>query len=274
MKEKISIIIPCYNDSRFLPEALERATNQNYDHKEIILVDDGSNAATKKVIAENGDKIDVLVTQKNMGVSAARNNGIRKASGDYILTWDSDDYFEKDFIKKALNFIKDPETVLVSSYSRWFETINERIFKPRGGKLKDALFQNVAMGSAFFRKSDWETVQGYDEKMLKGYEDWEFYLRLLQNGGEVKIIPEVLFHYRNTPGSRNKKANLNRFEILEYIYLKHANLYKNNFDHFVKHILNEQKIATVYKRKIIHSKDYKVGKSILKPFRLLRFFKK
>lgn len=273
MKEKVSIIIPCYNDSRFLPEALEKAAKQEYELKEIIVVDDGSNAATKKVIAQNRDKIDFLITQENLGVSAARNNGITKASGDYILTWDSDDYFEKEFITKALDFFKDPETVLVSSYSRWFETSSEKIFKPRGGNLKDALFQNVAMGSAFFRKSDWEKVQGYDEKMLKGYEDWEFYLRMLQNGGVVKIIPEVLFHYRNSPGSRNKKANLKKFEILEYIYIKHANLYKNNFDQFVKHILNDQKMAGNYKRKIIHSKDYKVGRLILKPLRLLGLLK-
>lgn len=61
------------------------------------------------------------------------------------------------------------------------------------------------MGSSMFRKKDWILAAGYDENMQKGYEDWEFYIRILKNGGTAKVIPEVLFNYRNKPNSRNKE---------------------------------------------------------------------
>ena len=271
--DKVSIIIPCFNDYEHLITTLEKAKNQQYDHKEIILVDDGSNAMTKEVIQDNLSKIDILVTQENMGVSIARNNGIRKASGNLILTWDADDYFEKDFITKAVKEFQDKETVIVSCFSKWFSdnSREEKIFKPRGGDLKDVLFHNVAMGSAMFRKIKWENVGGYDEKMYLGFEDWEFYIRLLQGGGKAEIIPEVLFNYRNKLNSRNDKANLDKFKLQEYIYIKHAELYKNNYSLLIEHFLNELMKKDKYKNQIVNSADYIIGRAILKPFRVLGF---
>lgn len=275
MNNRVSIIIPCYNDFQHLPTALDYANNQTFDEKEIIVIDDGSNAITKKVIQQNISKIDILITQENKGVSAARNNGISKATGRYILTLDSDDYFENGFIPKAIKYFEDNEIIIVSCYAKWFnsQSKNDKIFKPRGGYLKDILFHNVAMGSAMFRKIDWQNVGGYDEKMLLGFEDWEFYIRLLQDGGKAEIIPEVLFNYRNKHGSRNEKANQRKYEILEYIYIKHARLYKQNFSLFVKNSLLAQRRAEEYKKSISKSLEYKIGKYLLKPFRLAGLIK-
>ena len=268
---KVSIVITCYNDHKYLTTALDNANAQNWDEKEIILVDDGSNTITKKLIEKHISKIDILITQENLGVSAARNRGIEKASGTYILVWDCDDYFERDFISKALKKIDNKKTEIVTCYSRWFASHlkNEKIFKPRGGDLYDALFHNVAMGSALFKKKSWEKVNGYDENMILGFEDWEFYIRLLKDGGHVSVIPEVLFNYRNTLDSRNDKANLRKYDILDYIYLKHADLYKENFTQFVKNCLSEQRKKEKYKHQISKSSEYKIGRFILKPFRLL-----
>ena len=252
------------------------AHGQDYKEKEIILVDDGSNAVTKKVIKETRSVVDKLITQENLGVSAARNNGIKRATGDYILVWDSDDYFEKDFVSKAVKELKKKDVVIVTCYSRWFaeQSKNETIFEPRGGDINDALYHNVAMGSSLFRKNDWEKVGGYDENMRLGYEDWEFYIRLLKDGGKVRVLPEVLFHYRNSPGSRNKKANLKKFELLEYIYLKHQELYKEHFPLFIKNCLLSLKNSEAFKEQVMDSPDYRIGKKILKPFRVFGFFKK
>ena len=130
------------------------------------------------------------------------------------------------------------------------------------------------MGSSMFRKKDWKAVEGYDEDMHRGYEDWEFYIRLLKNGGEARVIPELLFNYRNKPASRNKKANLKKYELLEYIYLKHSDLYKNNFDFFVREWLSSNKKSEAFKQQVMDSMDYKIGNKILKPFRVLGFFRK
>ncbi|MFN4762862.1 glycosyltransferase family 2 protein [Gillisia sp. Q332] len=273
--EKISIVIACYNDHIFIEQAIQSALDQTYENKEIIVVDDGSNQKTKAVLKELEPKLDLLITQKNKGVSAARNKGIEAATGNYVLILDSDDFFEASFCEKAMQvFQKNSALKIVTCYANWFSSNNDSIkFKPDGGSIKDALISNVAMGSSMFRKHDWKVVGGYDECMLKGYEDWEFYIRLLKSGGEAKVIPEVLFNYRNKKNSRNKKANLAKYQLLEYIYIKHADVYKEHFNFFVQDWLESNRKSEAFKKQVMDSLDYKIGHKLLKPFRLMGFFK-
>ncbi|AVR43839.1 glycosyl transferase family 2 [Christiangramia fulva] len=274
-KEKVSIIIPCYNDHLYIVRAVESAVAQTWPVKEIILIDDGSNEQTKIKLRSLKKKIDKLISQANEGVSAARNRGIEAASGEYILVLDSDDYFEPDFCKMALDaFRQDEEIKLVTCYSNWFDEKSSKLFRPLGGKVKDALFKNIAMGSSMFRKRNWEEVGGYDEKMLKGFEDWEFYIRLLKSGGQAYVIQKVLFNYRNKANSRNKKANMEKYAIKEYIYNKHADLYKEHFSFFIHEWLKTDKKREAFKQQVMNSLDYKVGNKILKPLRLIGLFKK
>ncbi len=273
-KNKISIIISCYNDHDYIEKAVQSAWDQTYENKEIIVVDDGSNEETKAVLKKLESKLDLLITQKNKGVSAARNAGIEVATGEYILVLDSDDYFEPEFCKKAIKiFINKPDTKIVTCYSNWFNEKARKIFKPEGGTIKDILISNVAMGSSMFRKHDWQSVGGYDYKMVRGYEDWEFYLRLLKSDGKAEVIPEVLFNYRNKKNSRNKNANIVKYDILEFIYNKHANIYKEHFDFFIHEWLKSIKKSEAFKQQVMDSLDYKIGHKLLKPFRLMGFFK-
>ncbi|MEP6260729.1 MAG: glycosyltransferase [Gillisia sp.] len=275
-KEKISIIIPCYNDAIYVEKAVQSALSQTYDNKEVIVVDDGSNENTKRVLQNLEPKINRLISQENKGTSSARNTGIAAATGEYILILDSDDYFEKTFCDKALKILQQKNDIkAVSCYSNWFsDRGTKKLFKPEGGDLKNILLKNTAMGSILFRKGDWERVGGYDIKMKKGYEDWEFYIRLLRDGGEIYILPEVLFNYRNRENSRNKKANLVKYEIIEYIFLKHELIYKEHFEFFVKEWLISIKESEIFKQEVIDSRDYKIGKIFLKPLRILGFFKR
>jgi hypothetical protein len=130
------------------------------------------------------------------------------------------------------------------------------------------------MGSSMFRKHDWQLVGGYDQSMLEGYEDWEFYLRLLKNGGKAEVIPEVLFNYRNKKNSRNKKANLAKYQLLEYIYTKHADVYKEHFNFFIYEWLESNRKSEAFKQQVMDSIDYKIGHKLLKPLRLMGFFKR
>ena len=188
MNPTISIVISCYNDADYIQQAVDSAYKQTWKEKEIIVVDDGSNERTKNILKELGRKIDVLITQENRGVSTARNAGISAANGDYILILDGDDYFEPSFCEKAINIIEKDSTVnLVTCFARWFSNEDEfQIFKPSGGFLKDYLKRSCALSNSIFRKKDWENYGGYDEKMINGWEDWEFFIRLHQNGGKTQ----------------------------------------------------------------------------------------
>lgn len=273
-KERLSIIIPCFNDHLYIDQAVDSALEQTWPDKEIIVIDDGSNEQTKTKLRSLEPKIDKLISQENKGVSAARNKGIAAATGDFIMILDSDDYYEKEFCEKAMKvFNREPDVKLVSCYAKWFGKKSSRLFKPEGGKLEDFLLKNCVL-CVIYRKRDFELAGGYDEKMLKGYEDWEFYIRLLKTGGYAGVIPEILFNYRNKQNSRNKKANLAKYAIKEYIYNKHAGLYKEHFSLFIHEWLKNNKKSEAFKQQVMDSLDYKIGNKLLKPFRALGMLKK
>lgn len=270
-QKKVSIIIACYNDHEYIKQAVQSARDQTYENKEIIVIDDGSNSITKSVLKELEPHLNLIITQENKGASAARNKGIAAAKGDYIMILDSDDYYEKEFCEKAVKLFEDkPEVKLVTCYSKWFRNKTDfKYFKPSGGELKDFLIKNCAL-SAIFKKADFDVSAGYDEKMVNGYEDWEFYIRLLKGGGKAQVIPEVLFNYRNTPNSRNKKANFKRYELEKYIYLKHAELYRRHFEKFIPSILSRLEQSDKQTEKKLNSLEYKIGTAILLPFRWIK----
>src|SRR6185295_19151753 len=87
---KISVIIPAYNQARWLPECIESALQQTLTAHEIIVVDDGSTDDTREVVSRYPVR---HIYQKNAGVSAARNRGIQEATGEWIALLDGDDYW-------------------------------------------------------------------------------------------------------------------------------------------------------------------------------------
>jgi len=275
MTGKVSIIIPCFNDADFIEQSVQSALNQTYENKEIIVVDDGSNKETKAVLKRLEPKITLLITQENKGTSTARNVGIKVSSGNYILVLDSDDYFEPEFCERAIKILYEkPNIKLVTCFARWFWSDKDfQVFKPAGGGLKKFLVNSVALGNSLFRKEEWKEIGGYDQQMKKGFEDWEFFIRLHKNCGETYVIPEVLFNYRKKINSRTSIANENKYELLEYIYLKHADLYKENFELFTKDLLNKIKIEEREKIRNTKRIDFRLGNTILRPFRFFKFLK-
>jgi glycosyltransferase involved in cell wall biosynthesis len=273
MNSVISIIIPCYNDADFIEQAINSALNQTYNNKEIIVVDDGSDEKTKAVLKSIEPKIDFLIVQDNQGQSSARNNGIKAARGEYIIVLDSDDYFEPTFAEKAIKIIsKRNEVKIVTCWGRRI-TENEiliDIFKPGGGRLNSFLLQNGSFGSCMFRKSDWERVGGYDESMKQGFEDWEFYIRLLSSGGIAYVIPEVLFNYRSRKNSTTARANKIKYDLRRYILDKHQNLYQKHHLILAQYLLNLLEREEFEKLKNLRRIEFRIGLKLLRPLRWIK----
>jgi hypothetical protein len=272
-KPLVSIIITCYNDADYVEEAISSAVEQSYENKEVIVVDDGSGEKTKLILRKNENKINRLIFQENKGLSAARNTGIRASRGKYIVVLDGDDYFEPTFCEKAIEFVRSSrrQAKIVTCQARRFNregTID--VFTPAGGGLENFLFQNSAVGNALFAKEDWKKVGGYDEKMDQGYEDWEFYLRLLIQGGEAVVVPEPLFNYRQKHDSMRIRANKIRYELWEYIFFKHEKLYRENFAPLVLHFIRKLKEEEREKIKNRNRLEFKIGKNLLAPVRVMK----
>ena len=100
----VSIIIPVYNQSRYLKNSFNSLIYQDYDNLEIICVDDGSTDNSLAVLMElkNADSRIRIIQQENKGAGAARNNGLKYANGKYVIFLDADDSFDSMLIEKLL----------------------------------------------------------------------------------------------------------------------------------------------------------------------------
>lgn len=267
----VSVVIPCFNDAKYIEKTVLSVLNQSIGDVEVIVVDDGSDETTKAVLKKIEYQIAKLITQENKGQSAARNNGIKAASGTYILVLDSDDYFEPTFCEKAVCILENREIKLVTSYTKRFNDSYCDNHYPQGGDLKDFLMYNQATGSAMFRKMECIAVGGYDETMRFGFEDWEFYIRLLEKGGKAFVIPEFLFHYRLKENSTTSRANKIKYQLQYFIYEKHKALYVLYFQDFITHLLKKIEREETEKIKNTERLEFKIGKAILQPFRWIKF---
>lgn len=115
---KVSIVVPIYNTAKYLKKCIDSILNQAYENLEIILVDDGSTDESGR-IADDFAKLDKrvkVIHQKNAGQSAARNTGIKKATGEFISFVDSDDEIKKDFVKTLLGLYSDDISIAVCGH--------------------------------------------------------------------------------------------------------------------------------------------------------------
>ena len=268
----ISIIIPCYNDAQYIEQAVNSALNQTYANKEVIVIDDGSNFETKTVLKKLEPKITKLITQENKGQSTARNVGIREAKGNYILVLDSDDFFEPTFCEKAIAvFLENNEVKIVTCEANLlYNDGSIEVYKPKGGSISNFIYSNGALGTSLYKKEDWQNCGGYDESMRKGFEDWEFFIRLLKNGGTVEVINEPLYNYRKRSNSTTSKANTIKYDLQYYIYTKHKALYVADYNNFVAKLLENSSRMEKDIEKQFQKIDFQLGNKILKPFRFIK----
>jgi glycosyltransferase involved in cell wall biosynthesis len=223
----ISVVIPCYNDGAYLPETIAHLKKQTLQDFEVIIVNDGSTDQNTLNILEllAGDRVRVL-HKSNGRMSSARNHGVSHARGRYIAALDADDYFHPAFFEKAVAVLKEKENVaVVTSYIQMFGEFR-KVSRPRGGDENNFLFSSQCPACAMVRRNCWNEVGGYDEKMVWGYEDWEFYIRITQKGWTVHVIPEKMLFYRQTKKSTHKNDTLtHRGEVIGYIVEKHSDWY-------------------------------------------------
>lgn len=223
----VSVIVPCYNQAEYLPEALESVLKQTFTDWEAIIVNDGSQDNTSEVAGQYvaRDSRISLIVQENRGVSAARNAGLRRAKGKYIVALDGDDRIEPQYIEKTLMAFGDGNDADVA-YSGWgFFGISDKAPKLKYLGYRQLLINNTLYCTAIYRREDALRIGGYDENMHMGFEDWEFFIRLLNEHSKVVQVPETLFYYRIKNVSRNTVANDHEFEMNSYIYRKHFDTY-------------------------------------------------
>ena len=227
---KISIVIPFYNLGSYIEEAVDSVLNQTFTDFEIIIVNDGStDSASINLINKINNPKTTVFNIENQGLPAARNFGINLGSGDYIACLDADDKLHPDFLEKTIEvFDHDTQQTygIVSTYYEHFENLNAQIKIKQFNPYALAV-QNQLHVASLFRKSCWEQIGGYDTG-LTGYQDWEFWLSIIEKGYQWFTVPEFLFYYRNRTGSMVKHSDKNREALFKQIVHKDQAFYKEN----------------------------------------------
>lgn len=225
----ISIVIPCYNCEEYIVETVQSVLDSDYKNIEIILVNDGSKDKTASIIdtiAKKYGNISAFHIENN-GPSKARNIAISKAKGEYILPIDGDDKIDANYISKAHHIISNsPQIKVVYCNAEYFGDKTGAWFLP-DFSYELLATSNMIFISAMFRKSDWEKIGGFDEKMIHGIEDWDFWISMLKDGGKVYRLDYTGFYYRITIQSRTiklfKEGKIK--QMYQYIFNKHKDFF-------------------------------------------------
>lgn len=258
---RVSIIIPCFDDGEFLEEATQSALEQTHDDLEIIVVDDGSTdpatrAALTRVAADTAVEV---MHQPNAGVGAARNLGISRATGDYVLPLDADDRLAPGYAASAAAVLDGrPEIGIVGGEIEYIGLRSGRE-RPRYVDVRTMLVDNGLFTASMTRRSDWEAVGGYPRD-LPVLEDWVYWLRILGLGREVHILDDVVWFYRQREGQVTRTVKPEAVTRATIFAMRdQPRLFSDNFDLVVDMLEERMQVLDGFRRRYGRVNDLLAG---------------
>ena len=213
---RVTIVIPSYNQSKFLREAIESALEQTVEC-EVIVVDDGSTDDSLKVAREYEPRIKVI-SQVNKGLASARNTGIMNAKGTHILPLDADDILVENCVEILTLAAEASDADVVAPSFRCFGEAEENIILMATPQLEDFRTGNRIGYFSLFKKPILLEVGGYSPRMEEGYEDMHLTINLLTRGKRIVTVPQVLVLYRTKKESMWKASLKHHKKLMNQIY--------------------------------------------------------
>ncbi|MEY8518072.1 glycosyltransferase family A protein [Lachnospiraceae bacterium 29-84] len=244
----IEAVITSFNQGTMILEAVGSLCAQTLLPQKIIIVDDGStDEGSIRVLKDLENKAGLPIPvkihyQENRGVSAARNAGIQKAQAPMVLVLDGDDKLKPEYIEYVSQMLLgNPSMVAASSWMHTFGTLDS-VVCPLGGKINAFLSRNCCPATHILRRDVFEQCGGYDESMRSGFEDWDFFLSMLETSLEssIGIVDKPLIQYRTAPASSNVKSMEKRLGLMRFIIEKHKDSYHG---HMVDALLGIEAIS-------------------------------
>lgn len=242
---KISVIVPIYNVEKYLRRCLESILAQTYEDFEVLCVNDctpdSSMAIVDEFVAKYPEKVRRIDNEQNMGLGAARDQGMKYATGEYIVFFDSDDYVKKDYLMHYVTEMERGEIdIVLGGYIR-VEGEKKIEFSMQDTSFTPWLYPAVWM--RMYRRGFLQE-HGLDFRGIRIYEDNPFDYRCMLQGARVSVIDYCGYYYICNPGSitkgtsgtakyeqyrknfrevyeeyKDSKAFAENYERLEYVYL-------------------------------------------------------
>lgn len=226
MVKKFTIIIPVYNAEKYLRECLDSVLRQKYLDFEIIIIDDGSDDNSWGIIEEytNKDERIIAIHQENQGVSSARNAGLNRAQGQYILFVDSDDSVSENLLYLLNEHIVESNPDIIE-YSVYKTNSDGVIYQKK--LLYDNFYQNNEDCLSYYYTSKnsldyccnkvfrFEPIQDLRFKQFSQSEDYIFNVESFLRANSIKTISDCLYYYRNHEASTvNRPFNERKLDTI------------------------------------------------------------
>jgi glycosyltransferase involved in cell wall biosynthesis len=225
----VSVVIPCFAQASYLPEAVESVVGQTFRDWEVVIVDDGSPDDAGSVAADLIERFPEshisLFRQQNAGLSAARNAGIARATGRFILPLDADDRLDPQMLEACVTELtRRPEVAIVYADQIQFGE-SDRVAQLPEFDADLLCATNQLPYCALYRRGVWDAVGGYNPNMVDGFEDWDFWIGAIEKGFVALRIPRPLFHYRVKAVSMYTTAQAKQRELRAQIAANHPTLF-------------------------------------------------
>lgn len=219
MNRTVSVIIPAYNQAHYLGLAIQSALDQQVHDVEIVVVDDGSTDNTRQVAQAFTDTRVRYVYQENQGLSAARNTGIRLATGQFITFLDSDDLFLPEKLTLLMaEMAQRPFLGFVAGEAILIDEANNHLpHRMDAGLPQDSrellLGNPLHVGSVLVRR-EWLAQAGDFDESLRACEDWDMWLRLARCGCQMAFVAQPVSLYRVHQAQMTRQAERMRTAML------------------------------------------------------------
>lgn len=255
---KYSFIVPVYNTSGYLKKCLDSLVKQSFKDFEIIIVNDGSTDNSGDIIKKYESKHSNIkvIEEENQGLSIARNNGVKKASGKYIIFIDSDDYVEKDLLKQIDKEIEDVDVLRYQVITEDETGENKKTYNEDGFDIMKgydafkfiANYHFVEPAWCYVYKTEYYKDNKFNFKKGVYHEDFGLIPYVIYKARKVKSISYAGYHYITRTGSimnnnDYKKTVKKAFDMLEQyktirLFAKNINRRNNLDDYYLSYISN------------------------------------
>lgn len=250
---KFSIIVPVYNVEKYIERCLDSLINQSYDDYEIIIVNDGSTDSSVDIIKKYLDNSKIkLINEENKGLSAARNNGVKNASGDYLIFVDSDDYIDKNLLL-TLSKINGNYDLIKIQYQKVYDDRNEKVIDDiilnKEYKSRDYFMDNLKtckpfeMAWIYIYKKSFYLENNFSFKEGLYHEDFGLIPLIILKSNNIYVTDFVGYYYNQegtsimrTPDyKKTLKKAYDMLDIFDYLY---EEVNKLNLDNKIKKYFN------------------------------------
>lgn len=268
---KYSFIVPVYNMEKYLKKCLDSLVKQTFSDFEIVIVNDGSTDKSEKIIEKYKNKYPNIkvINQKNKGLSEARNEGVKKAKGKYIIFIDSDDYVEKKLLEQIDKKIDDNDILRFQIVTENEDGSNKKYFNEIGFSDESGVHAFEKITNYRFVETAWCYVfskKFWNEnnfKFLKGvyHEDFGLIPFVIYKAKKVSSVNYVGYHYVQRQGSIINNSDYEKtvkkaFDmLLQYENIK--SLFNMNSKNYDNYLLSYMANCSIVKARALRRKERK-----------------